>query len=33
MINSPSVEQVIEATFPQQTGIRTDKKSCLNVYN
>jgi len=33
MINSASGEQVIEATCPQQTDIRTEKKSCLNVYN
>jgi len=25
MINSASVEQVIEATFPRQTDIRTEK--------
>jgi len=33
MINSASVEQVIEATCPQQNDIRKGKKPCLNVYN
>jgi len=35
MINSPSVEQVIEATCPQQTDIRTGKKivfECVQLY-